>query len=82
VSQESSTLWNDLVPQVDAQRCRRCAVCPPVETCLTRAVRRDGPGSLPYADPNLCFACYSCAATCPYGAILSPRQALASGSGG
>jgi TPP-dependent indolepyruvate ferredoxin oxidoreductase alpha subunit len=67
--------WDDVVPQVDTERCRRCADCAPVAACLAQGFRREDPGSVPAVDANLCFGCYSCAGSCPHGAIILPRRA-------
>jgi carbon-monoxide dehydrogenase iron sulfur subunit len=73
VGQGSGDLWQDIVPRVDAGRCRRCAECPAVTSCLANAFRRPDPNGLPVVDEGYCFGCYSCAGACPHGAILLPR---------
>jgi Fe-S-cluster-containing dehydrogenase component len=70
----NSGFWDDIVPRADPERCRLCADCPPVAACSAQSFRRDGPGSLPFADENFCFGCYSCANACPYKAIVLPRH--------
>jgi Fe-S-cluster-containing dehydrogenase component len=71
---KTNGLWEDVVPRVDPELCRRCEDCPPVASCLASAFRRDGPGTVPYPDENVCFGCYSCAAACPFDAIILPRM--------
>jgi Fe-S-cluster-containing dehydrogenase component len=73
VSEASSGFWNDIIPRVDAGRCKRCADCPPVASCLSNSIRRDEPDSVPVVDDRVCFGCYSCAGACPYEAIVLPR---------
>jgi carbon-monoxide dehydrogenase iron sulfur subunit len=68
------SLWDDIVPRVDPEKCRRCADCPPVAVCPAMGFRRDGPDGIPVADESFCFGCYTCANACPYGAIILPRQ--------
>jgi Fe-S-cluster-containing hydrogenase component 2 len=65
--------WDDIVPQVDPELCRRCADCAPVLACLAGGIRRDGPQGLPYADRDRCFGCYSCVGACSHDAIIMPR---------
>jgi Fe-S-cluster-containing hydrogenase component 2 len=74
MTKELSCPWNDMVPKIDIGRCQRCADCPPVAACLARALCREGSGSIPFADGDLCFACYSCVGACPFGAIVAPRM--------
>jgi Fe-S-cluster-containing hydrogenase component 2 len=74
VGEESSGFWDDIVPRVDSELCRRCPDCPPVASCLAQAIHRDGPDRVPVIDEGFCFGCYSCAASCPHGAIILPRQ--------
>lgn len=71
---ESSSLWNDMAPRIDVGRCQRCVDCPAVAACLARALLRDGSAGIPYADGDLCFACYSCVGACPFSAIAAPRM--------
>lgn len=71
--QGTAGFWDDIVPRVDPERCRRCADCAPVAACLAGGFRRDSPDSVPFADENLCYGCYSCAGACPHRAILLPR---------
>jgi NAD-dependent dihydropyrimidine dehydrogenase PreA subunit len=66
-------VWNDVVPRVDPERCRHCADCAPIAACLAGGFRRDDPSDLPFADPDLCFGCYSCVGACSHKAILMPR---------
>ncbi len=66
-------LWDDVVPKVDPDRCRRCADCAPMAACLAGGIRRDHPDAVPYADEDRCFGCYSCVSACPYSAIVMPR---------
>ena len=73
MSKEASGFWDDIVPRVDADRCRRCADCPAVAACLAQGFRRDDQDSVPTVDEKLCFGCYSCAGACPHGAIILPR---------
>ncbi|NIV28654.1 MAG: hypothetical protein GWN58_03785 [Anaerolineae bacterium] len=73
MSEASSGFWDDIIPKVDVELCRRCADCPPVAACLSNSFRRDGPGSVPVVDDRVCFGCYSCAGACPYDAIILPR---------
>jgi carbon-monoxide dehydrogenase iron sulfur subunit len=72
--EEPSGFWDDVVPRVDPSLCRRCADCPPMAACSAQAIRRASPDSVPVADEDFCFGCYSCASACPYGAIILPRQ--------
>lgn len=80
MGQDAGGMWNDIVPRVDPERCRRCVDCPPIAACLAGGFRRDeangapSADSLPYADEDLCFGCYSCAGACPYNAIILPRS--------
>jgi Fe-S-cluster-containing hydrogenase component 2 len=67
-------IWDDIVPRVDPERCRRCLDCAPVAICTAHAFRRDGPDEVPVASEDFCFGCYSCADACPQGAIILPRQ--------
>jgi Fe-S-cluster-containing hydrogenase component 2 len=69
----ASGFWDDIVPRVDPEKCRRCADCPVVAACLARSYRRDDPDDVPVVDEQICFGCYSCAGACPYGAVLLPR---------
>lgn len=73
MGQESNGFWDDIVPRVDAEKCRRCADCPAIVACLAQGFRRDDQDSLPYADEDLCFGCYSCVGACPHKAIILPR---------
>lgn len=66
-------LWDDVVPKVDPERCRRCIDCAPLSACLAGGIRRDDAEDVPYADEDRCFGCYSCVSACPYNAILMPR---------
>lgn len=70
---ERSGFWEDIVPRVDPERCRRCADCPAVAACMTQGIRRKEPDDLPVVDDSICFGCYSCAGACPHGAIILPR---------
>ena len=70
---KSSAFWADIVPQVDPEKCRRCADCAPVATCLAQGIRRDEPDGVPVVDAAVCFGCYSCVQACPHGAIILPR---------
>ena len=69
----TSSLWDDIVPRVDAEKCKRCVDCPPLAACLSASIRRDGPESLPAIADRVCFGCYSCAGACPHKAITLPR---------
>jgi carbon-monoxide dehydrogenase iron sulfur subunit len=73
VEAKTSNLWEDVVPRVDPTRCRRCPDCPPMATCPAQGFRRSEPDSIPVADEDFCFGCYSCADACPHGAIILPR---------
>ena len=75
MTQEVRGFWDDIVPRVDAERCRRCADCPPMVSCPAQAFRRNGPESVPVTDEDFCFGCHSCAGACPHGAIILPRKA-------
>ncbi len=74
MGQDGSSLWDDLVPRVDPQRCRRCADCPPLAVCLVQGFRRDSPTGLPTTDQDHCLGCYACVGACSYGAILLPKK--------
>jgi Fe-S-cluster-containing hydrogenase component 2 len=74
MDEEVRGVWNDLVPRIEPECCRRCPDCPPVAGCLAQAFRRDGDGNVPYADGERCFACYLCVLSCPYEAIVVPRM--------
>ncbi len=67
------SLWEDLVPRVDPQRCRRCADCPPLAACLMQGFRREDPAGLPSVAQDCCLGCYACVGACPYGAIMPPK---------
>ena len=71
---ESSGFWDDVLPQTDPQRCQRCAECPSIAACLASGFRREDQESIPAADPDLCFGCYSCVAACPHRAIDLPKE--------
>jgi NAD-dependent dihydropyrimidine dehydrogenase PreA subunit len=73
VSEDAGGFWEDIVPRVDPDRCRRCAECPSVTACLAQGFRREDQESLPVVDENMCFGCYSCVGACPHGAIIPPR---------
>lgn len=73
MSEETGGIWDDIVPRVDPDRCRRCAECPSVATCLAQGFRREDQGSVPVVDESMCFGCYSCVGACPHGAIIPPR---------
>jgi Fe-S-cluster-containing hydrogenase component 2 len=74
VGQQPGSFWEDIVPTVDVARCQRCAECPVVASCLSKAFRRTDPLGPPAVDEGLCFGCYACAGACPHGAILLPRM--------
>jgi len=65
--------WDDVVPRVDTELCRRCADCQAVAACLAQGFRRDNPNAVPVVDENRCFGCYSCAGACPHKAVILPR---------
>lgn len=71
---ETSNFWDDILPWVDPARCQRCADCPSIAACLAQGLRRDDQDSVPAADPDFCFGCYSCVAACPYHAIDLPNK--------
>ncbi|MBN1135101.1 MAG: 4Fe-4S binding protein [Anaerolineae bacterium] len=66
-------LWDDIIPRIDRDLCRRCADCPPVAACATGALCRPRPDSVPVPDAGFCLGCYTCADACPYKAIIPPR---------
>ncbi len=68
-----SSLWADIVPRVDPERCHRCADCAAVAACLAAGFRREDQDSVPVVDASVCFGCYSCASACPHRAIILPR---------
>jgi Fe-S-cluster-containing hydrogenase component 2 len=70
---ETDGMWDDIVPRVAPEHCKRCADCAAVAACLVQGFRRGDPDSLPVVDENLCFGCYSCAGACPHRAIIVPR---------
>jgi len=71
MSARTGSLLDDILPRVDAARCRRCADCPPVATCPAMGLRRSSEYDVPVVDESFCFGCYSCAVACPHGAILT-----------
>jgi Fe-S-cluster-containing hydrogenase component 2 len=73
LAKESGGIFDDIVPRVDAGKCRRCADCPAVTACLAQGFRREDPDSVPVVDESMCFGCYSCAGACPHNAIILPR---------
>lgn len=73
MSEEAGGFWEDIVPRVDPEKCRRCAECPSAAACLAQGFRREDHDSLPVVDENMCFGCYSCVGACPHGAIIPPR---------
>jgi Fe-S-cluster-containing dehydrogenase component len=73
VGQETS-FWEDIVPRVDPERCRRCRDCAPVAVCLARAFHRNGEDGVPVVDEDFCFGCYSCAGACLHKAIILPTK--------
>lgn len=53
--------------------CWHCSRCPPMETCPSKALKRN-PEGLIYASEE-CIGCGKCVETCPFGAIkLHPER--------
>ncbi|RLI35187.1 hypothetical protein DRO53_01790, partial [Candidatus Bathyarchaeota archaeon] len=53
--------------RIDAEKCRRCEVCPPVYTCPRQAFLRRS--RLPEVDEANCIGCGACVEACPYKAV-------------
>ncbi len=51
--------------------CSQCAVCPPVDACLTLAFRR-GEDKIVRIEGAACTGCYVCVDACPHGAVFRP----------
>jgi NAD-dependent dihydropyrimidine dehydrogenase PreA subunit len=73
VGQKRNGFWDDVVPVVDPERCRRCADCPPLAACPVQGLSRTSLEDVPVADKDFCLGCYSCADACPHNAIILPR---------
>ncbi len=50
--------------------CRRCEEAPCVEVCPAEALEKDEEGMI-VRHTNLCIACKSCVAICPFGTIMT-----------
>lgn len=50
--------------------CRRCEDAPCVDVCPVEALERNRHGVMERAE-NLCVACKSCVAACPFGTIMN-----------
>ncbi|NPV70482.1 MAG: DUF362 domain-containing protein [Firmicutes bacterium] len=62
------------IPDIAAERCRKCSVC--VEVCPARAISGAGDGCPPVIDHSLCVRCYCCEEMCPHGAVDVRRPLL------
>jgi uncharacterized protein (DUF362 family)/NAD-dependent dihydropyrimidine dehydrogenase PreA subunit len=62
--------WINCVPEVVAERCKKCGIC--VKHCPVKAMRMGD--DVPAADKETCISCYCCQEMCPENAIrLSGR---------
>ncbi len=50
--------------------CRRCEEAPCIDICPAEALERDTQGVVERAT-NLCIACKSCVAVCPFGTLMN-----------
>lgn len=68
----STAGWRVFRPEIDLQRCTRCALC--FALCPEGAIRLAA-DSTPWIDAVHCKGCLVCVHECPTGAILAVREA-------
>lgn len=61
-----------------AIQCRQCLQAPCLDSCLTRALKRDEDSGIVVIQESSCIGCWTCTLFCPYGAIYPwPERKIA-----